>query len=149
ASAVGSRRGKLARREDTWRLPDGSERVYAVLEAGVGVAVLAFADDEHVVLVRQYRHLQRGVSWELPGGGARPGEDPAVTAQRELREESGAGIAPAGWSSSRASIPPTRTSTRPPTATSPASSWPIRSRPTTTSSSSARWCRSVKRCGWR
>ena len=88
-SAVRYTRGKLALREDTWRLPDGSEHVYAVLEAGVGVAVLAFVDDQRVVLVRQYRHLQRGASWELPGGGALPGEDPAGAAQRELREEGG------------------------------------------------------------
>ncbi len=88
-SAVRYTRGKLALREDTWRLPDGSERVYPVLVAGVAVAILAFVDDDRVVLVRQYRHLQRGASWELPGGGALPDEDPAVAAQRELREESG------------------------------------------------------------
>ena len=88
-SAVRYTRGKLALREDTWRLPDGSERVYPVLVVGPAVAILAFADDERVVLVRQYRHLLRGASWELPGGGVLPGEEPAAAAQRELREESG------------------------------------------------------------
>jgi ADP-ribose pyrophosphatase len=88
-SAVRYARGKLALREDTWRLPDGSERVYPVLVVGPAVAILAFVDDDRVVLVRQYRHLQRGASWELPGGGVLPGEEPAAAAQRELREESG------------------------------------------------------------
>jgi len=88
-STVRYARGPLSLREDTWRLPDGSERVYPVLVAGAAVAILAFVDDERVVLVRQYRHLQRGPSWELPGGGVLTGEDPAVAAQRELREESG------------------------------------------------------------
>lgn len=82
-------RGTLTLREDTWRLPDGTERVYPVLVAGAAVAVLAFADDERIVLVRQYRHLLGGPSWELPGGGVLPGEDPSLAAQRELREESG------------------------------------------------------------
>jgi ADP-ribose pyrophosphatase len=88
-SVVRYRRGTLALREDTWQLPDGSERTYPVLVVGPAVAILAFADDDRVVLVRQYRHLQRGPSWELPGGGVQPGEDPAAAAQRELREEAG------------------------------------------------------------
>jgi ADP-ribose pyrophosphatase len=81
--------GALALREDAWRLPDGRQMVYPVLVVGVAVGILPFIDDDHVLLVRQFRHLQRGLSWELPGGGARPGEDPAMAAQRELREEGG------------------------------------------------------------
>jgi ADP-ribose pyrophosphatase len=88
-SAIRYSRGKLALREDTWRLPDGSERVYPVLVVGVGVAVLPFVEPDRVLLVRQYRHLQRGMSWELPGGGALAGETPEAAAQRELREEGG------------------------------------------------------------
>ncbi|HEY3190374.1 MAG TPA: NUDIX hydrolase [Solirubrobacteraceae bacterium] len=82
-------RGRLSLREDVWRLPDGREVVYPVLAVGVTVGVLAFVDDDHVLLVRQYRHLPRAASWELPGGGVHSGEDPVAAAQRELREEGG------------------------------------------------------------
>ena len=88
-SAVRYTRGRLALREDTWRLPDETERTYPVLVVGVAVGVLPLVEPDRVLLVRQYRHLQRGVSWELPGGGALPGEDPRAAAQRELREEGG------------------------------------------------------------
>jgi ADP-ribose pyrophosphatase len=89
SSAVRYARGKLALREDAWRLPDGAEQVYPVLVAGVAVGILPFVAPDRVLLVRQYRHLVRGMSWEVPGGGALPGEDPAAAAQRELREEAG------------------------------------------------------------
>ena len=82
SSAPRYARGRLTLREDVWRLPDGREHVYPVLAVGVTVGVLAFVDDTHVLLVRQYRHLQRALSWEVPGGGAQPGEDPAAAAQR-------------------------------------------------------------------
>jgi len=88
-STVRYSHGRLALREDTWRLPDGSERVYPVLVVGPCVGILPFVEPGRVLLVRQYRHLQRGTSWELPGGGVLPGEEPMAAAQRELREEGG------------------------------------------------------------
>ncbi len=83
------RMGRLTLREDRWRLPSGIERGYPVLAVGVTVGVVPFVDPGHVLLVRQFRHLARADSWELPGGGALAGESPEAAAQRELREEGG------------------------------------------------------------
>jgi ADP-ribose pyrophosphatase len=83
------RLGTLTLREDAWRLPTGDERRYPVLHVGPTVGVVPFVDAGHVLLIRQFRHLIRADSWEIPGGGAQPGEEPAEAAQRELREEGG------------------------------------------------------------
>jgi ADP-ribose pyrophosphatase len=83
------RLGKLTLREDVWRLPTGVERAYPILHVGLTVGVVPFVDAGHVLLVRQFRHLTREDSWELPGGGGLPGETPEAAAQRELREEGG------------------------------------------------------------
>ena len=81
--------GKLTLREDAWRLPTGTERRYPVLHVGLTVGVVPFVDAEHVLLIRQFRHLARAKAWELPGGGGQAGEEPEAAAQRELREEGG------------------------------------------------------------
>jgi 8-oxo-dGTP pyrophosphatase MutT (NUDIX family) len=81
--------GRLTLREDVWRLPTGRERAYPVLHVGLTVGVVPLVDRDHVVLIRQFRHLARADSWELPGGGGQAGETPEVAAQRELREEGG------------------------------------------------------------
>ena len=72
------RLGKLTLREDAWRLPVGGERHYPVLHVGTTVGVVRFVDPGHVLLVRQFRHLARADSWELPGGGGQPGEELAA-----------------------------------------------------------------------
>jgi ADP-ribose pyrophosphatase len=54
------------------------------------VLILAMTIDEKVVMVRQYRHGIERVCLELPGGLVDPADDsPALSAQRELLEETG------------------------------------------------------------
>jgi len=77
-------------REDVAELPNGRTTIYGVCEFGQCVGVLPFVDDEHVVMVRQYRYVQKENSrWEMPTGGVRMGESFEAAAQRELMEEAG------------------------------------------------------------
>ncbi len=81
----------LALRADRVRRPDqpdGESFRRLVLEHPGAVVVLAVDDDGQVCLLRQYRH-PAGVEFvELPAGLLDvEGEDPGLTARRELREE--------------------------------------------------------------
>jgi len=77
-------------REDLVEMPNGRTTIYGVCEMNACVGVLPFLDDEHVVMVRQYRHVfGESHRWEMPTGGCKPGEPPAAGAQRELAEEIG------------------------------------------------------------
>ena len=61
-----------------------------VLEHPGAVAVLAVDDRDRVLVLEQYRHPAGTRFVELPAGLLDvAGEDPLVTAQRELREEAG------------------------------------------------------------
>ena len=56
----------------------------------MGGACVLFDDDARVLLVR---HTYGRRNWELPGGGAEPGESPDETARREILEETGLEVA--------------------------------------------------------
>lgn len=60
-----------------------------VVEHPGAVALVALDGDGRWLLVEQYRHPAGQRLLEIPAGTREPGEAPAVTAQRELREETG------------------------------------------------------------
>lgn len=77
-------------REDIAELPDGRTTIYGVVVFGDCVGVLPFVDEDHVLLVRQYRYVQSETHrWEMPTGGIKEGETLEQAAQRELAEEAG------------------------------------------------------------
>jgi ADP-ribose pyrophosphatase len=79
----------LALHDDIVALPSGRHAGREVVSHRGAVVVVAATGDGRIVLVRQWRHAVGGALWELPAGTRDPGEDPAVTAARELREETG------------------------------------------------------------
>jgi len=77
-------------REDLAEMPNGKQTIYGVIECSDAVGVLPFLDDDHVVLVRQYRYVfEENHRWEMPTGGVSKGETLEQAARRELREEVG------------------------------------------------------------
>ena len=77
-------------REDVAEMPNGKTTLYGVIECGEAVGVLPFIDDDHVVLVRQYRYVfDEAHRWEMPTGGVKPDEPLEAAARRECREEVG------------------------------------------------------------
>ena len=67
---------------------DGFRKEYFVSDHGQRIAVLAVHRND-VLLVRQYRLLINGLSYEIPGGRADDGESLEAAAARECLEESG------------------------------------------------------------
>jgi ADP-ribose pyrophosphatase len=81
----------LSLRADTCQLPNGGTVVpYYVLEYPPWVNVVALTKDEHVVLVRQYRHGVQQTVVELPSGTVEQTDaSPLAAMKRELLEETG------------------------------------------------------------
>ncbi len=77
-------------RQDRINIGQDREIFYTYLEVPRAVFVVPLTEDGRIVLIRQYRYPIREWVLEVPAGSIDvPGEDPALSAHRELREEVG------------------------------------------------------------
>ena len=75
---------------DAVRLPNGQTYEYTTIHRdSAGVAAVVLNEHNQLLLEREYRHPVGEVAYQLPGGLAAPGENPAQCIRRELREETG------------------------------------------------------------
>lgn len=82
--------GKLINvRIDTIRMQEGRHREREIVEHPGAVAIVPVRDDGRIVLVRQFRPAVGKFLLELPAGTVEPDEATAITAERELAEETG------------------------------------------------------------
>jgi ADP-ribose pyrophosphatase len=73
----------------TVTLPDGRLATRDIVRHPGASAVIPLNKSDELYMVRQYRKPLEAVSLEIPAGKLDPGEDPAVCAERELKEETG------------------------------------------------------------
>lgn len=76
-------------RRDQAELPDGRQAVREVVEHPGGVGIALEDEEGKFFMVTQYRYAQERVMLEFPAGKKERGEDPFMTAQREIAEETG------------------------------------------------------------
>ena len=69
-------------------LPNGKTAIRETVEHSGGSAILCERDNK-ILLVKQFRYPYGEVLYDIPAGKLNAGEDPAITAIRELEEEGG------------------------------------------------------------
>ena len=79
---------------DTVRFPNGSVGELEMIRHPGASAVVPFlsdssGEDPELLLIRQYRYAAEQYLYEIPAGRLDAGEEPAMCARRELREETG------------------------------------------------------------
>ncbi len=74
---------------DEVELPNGELAKREIVRHPGAVGLIALTDENKIVMVEQYRKPLERSLLEIPAGKLEPGEEPAVTAERELEEETG------------------------------------------------------------
>ncbi len=70
-------------------LEDGRRSVREIVQHGVAVAIIPQLPNGRFIFIRQFRKAMERVCFEVVAGNCDPGEEPAVSAARELKEETG------------------------------------------------------------
>ncbi|MGR3764910.1 NUDIX domain-containing protein [Rossellomorea sp. NS-SX7] len=76
---------------DEVQLPNGKTSKRELIKHPGAVAVIALTPEGKIVMVEQYRKALEKSIVEIPAGKLEPGEEPIITAARELEEETGYG----------------------------------------------------------
>ncbi len=74
---------------DAVRMPSGRVTERIRIDHPEAAAILAFADVDHILMVRQFRYAIGCETLEIPAGKVDPGESAEMCAGRELMEETG------------------------------------------------------------
>ena len=74
---------------DDVTLPNGAMSKREIINHPGAVAVIAITENNKILLVEQYRKALERSLVEIPAGKLELGEEPIVTARRELEEETG------------------------------------------------------------
>lgn len=70
--------------------PSGKPGLYGLIHfKNLAIGVLPLDDNLNTWLVGQWRYPLNAYSWEIPEGGGPIHQDPLISAQRELKEETG------------------------------------------------------------
>jgi ADP-ribose pyrophosphatase len=76
-------------RIDQIRLPNGKKATREYLDHPGAVGIIPVLKNGDIVMVRQYRHPVREITWEIPAGKLDRKEPLLLCARRELQEETG------------------------------------------------------------
>lgn len=79
----------ISLRVDTVSLPDGNTSKRELVKHPGAVAIIPITKEGKIIFVEQYRKALEKSIIEIPAGKLEPGEEPEVTAVRELEEETG------------------------------------------------------------
>jgi ADP-ribose pyrophosphatase len=71
------------------KLPNGNQATREWIAHPGATAVVPIFENGDTMLLRQFRYPVKQIFFEVPAGKLDPGEDPLVTGERELTEETG------------------------------------------------------------